>query len=422
MDSAIEYPLVRPEELLSEAWAAMARRDSATALASWRTLREHSPERPEAYIWPLQVLWQDGRLDEAEAMAAEAARRFPDHPELAVQQAWIAMSRQHWDAAARRWAKVRETSPERIEGYLWGAHALWRSGRADEAETLAEAAFATRSDDTDLLIERVWIAVARDDWPAAAERLEHARRRAADPARVAESLRWVEQRLATQAAAEGDASTSRALMLAFESLGERCDFGAVQRHFGAEPLGLLRFAWSPLDALIAALDDRFAAVGTPDDTEFSLYGDETIVRMKRYGLIFHTYVCRPADEPEADREAFHRQQRRRLVFLKDKLIADLEAGEKIWVYATSEYADDAAAARLFAALRTYGRNALLHVRPARDDRPAGTVEVLADGLYAGYFPGVVDFVSGGQPPFALWRQLCAQTYRLARPSTANSLL
>ena len=173
-------------------------------------------------------------------------------------------------------------------------------------------------------------------------------------------------------------------------------------------------------SLIAALEDRFDAVGTVDDTEFALYGDETILRMKKYELIFHTFVYRVADEPEEKREAFCHQQRRRLLFLKDKLIADLEEPQKIWIYATNQWASDVDVARLFAALRAYGPNSLLYVRPERGDRPAGTVEMLEDGLYAGYFPGLAEFVRGGQPPYELWRQLCARTYRLARADSTDS--
>jgi len=506
VDGTIEYPLLRPDELAGEAWAAMGRRDAEEALRLWRALREHSPERAEGHIWPIQVLWENGRLDEAEAMADAAFDRFPDHPDLLIQQAWIAAARQHWDDAARRWALVRTRTPARIEGYLWGVRALWQSRRADEAEALvsegltrfpghvgiiAEGAWAATArqdwanallrwmlvhdsdpervdaqigaiqalrmtgriddaealaaralahhpDNTDLLIEHVWSAATRRDWPAAAGRLEHARRAARHPARVDERLRWVEERLAGTAGgaapktrpaagrgaavADGAAEdiSPSALMLAFESLGERCDFGAVQRHFGVEPLGLLRFAWSRFDSLIAALEDRFDAVGSVEDTAFELFGDETILRMKKYDVIFHTFVERVAELTPERQEAFRQQQRRRLLFLKDKLITDLEEAQKIYVYATSEFASDAQVARLFAALRAYGPNSLLYVRPASGAHPMGSVERLEPGLYAGYFPGVNDFLVGNQPPLDVWRRLCAQTYRLERGGSGDA--
>jgi tetratricopeptide (TPR) repeat protein len=490
----IEYPLVSANELAGEAWAAMKREDADEALRLWQALREYAPERPEGFIWPIQVLWQRGRFDEAEATADEAFAVFPAHPELFVQHAWIASVAQRWEAAAARWAVVRECAPDRIEGYLAGARALWQDGRAEDAETVtaeglhrfpenvellaesgwvatvrqdwgaaldrwaqvhqadpnrldaqvrlvhalrmmgrigdAEALCAAALDQNpghvDLLIEHAQTAMARQDWAAAAERLDRASADERNAARVAQSLGPAEARvraLAAEAAeppAEDHEISPSALMLRFESLGERCDFGAVQRSFGVEPLGLLRFAWSRLDNLIAALEDRFAAVGTVEDTAFERFRDETIVRMQKYELIFHTFVENVHELSAEKQGAFRQQQRRRLVFLKDKLIADLEEPQKIWVYATEEYTAEKDVARLFAALRAYGPNSLLYVRPAWPGHPSGTVEMVEDGLYAGYFPGIADFVGGQSPPFELWRRLCLRTHRLAQGDNADN--
>jgi hypothetical protein len=359
-----------------------------------------------------------------------------------AENAWVATARQDWQEALRRWKAVHEAHPERLDAQARIIQALRMVGRVAESEAMATAALARHPDDTELLIEHVWAAVARQDWPAAAARLEKARRKQADLPRIEQSLGPVEQRIrflaavdieaavdpaspavlqAHEAADDGDHEISlSALMLSFESIGERCDFGAVQRHFGVEPLGLLRFAYSQLDPLIAALDDRLDAVGTIEDTAFDLYGDETILRMKKYGLIFHTFVNHIAQEPKDKRETFYQQQRRRLLFLKNKLVADLEEPQKICIYSTQERTSDDDVARLFAALRGYGPNSLLYVRPARRNCPAGTVKKLQDGLYAGYFPGLTDFVSGNQPPFELWQQLCARTYRLAKAGSPGN--
>ena len=51
------------------------------------------------------------------------------------------------------------------------------------------------------------------------------------------------------------------LMLAFESLGENCDFGLVQRHAGAEPLGIYRFSGTNLYQLLSTLNNEFEGVG-----------------------------------------------------------------------------------------------------------------------------------------------------------------
>ena len=423
-----EYPLISPNELAAQAWAAMERRDADEALRLWQALREHSPDLPEGHIWSIQLLWQNGRLDEAEALAEAAFARFPDDAELLVQHAWIASARQQWPEALRRWSKINKIAPERLDGQVRLIQALRMVGRHDESEKLASAALVHHPDDTELVIEHIWAAIARNDWKAAAARYDRACTDDRHQPRLGESLGMMEAQMRQLAAAGGDAMVTApppaaspaprddamaSLMLGFESIGERCDFGAVQRYFGAEPLGLLRFAWSRLDPLVGALGDRFAAVGQVEDTVFDLYGDETILWMRKYDLLFHTFVYGVDKQPPEKREAFYQQQRRRLIFLRDKLIGDLEEPQKILVYASDDYGSDGEAAKLFAALRAYGPNTLFFVRPEQNDRAAGTVEMLEDGLYAGYFTGLTDFISGNQPAFELWRELCLKARAFA---------
>ena len=81
-----------------------------------------------------------------------------------------------------------------------------------------------------------------------------------------------------------------------QSLGLNCEFGLVQRRAGAEPLGLLRFATSPLPALLAGLEARFDGLGDPAamdlaEVPFSPGSNscEWIVRDRRFGFVFHTF-------------------------------------------------------------------------------------------------------------------------------------
>jgi tetratricopeptide (TPR) repeat protein len=511
VDGMTEYPLIETDELVKKAWAAMGEQATEEALELWRLVREHSPDRPEGHVWPVQALWRAGQFDEAEAAAEAAFAKFPDHPDLLVQYAWIATKQERWEDAIRRWAVVRAGQPDLLESYVYGARALWHfgrpdraealiaealrrfpddeealvesawtalvrqdwdeaarrwlrvrarrpnqpesyartaqvlrmAGRPDEAEKLATEGLARFPDDTELLVEHIWAAVVREDWPAAEERLQKVR---VDKPREYEQRQQgfsaIEERIRTRTAplppvppgSKGATPVSAALdpeeiddgeddmspgelVLGFESIGERCDFGSVQRQFGVEPLGLLRFAFSPMESLLAGLKDRFEVVGTPEDTAFAHYADETILRMEKYNLVFHTFDYQISRESAERQEAFFQQQRRRLQFLKQKLIDDLEEQEKIWVYASGNFVSDDDAARLFAALRGYGPNSLLYVRPADASHPVGAVERLEDGFYAGYVPWMADFAAGGQPPFEIWRQICARTYRMAK--TAN---
>jgi hypothetical protein len=63
------------------------------------------------------------------------------------------------------------------------------------------------------------------------------------------------------------------LMLKFESLGQNCEFGFVQRSCHAEPNDLLRFASAPLPSLLAALQASFNGMGDPESLQVKLSND-----------------------------------------------------------------------------------------------------------------------------------------------------
>ncbi|HVH82471.1 MAG TPA: hypothetical protein VM782_23955, partial [Stellaceae bacterium] len=80
-----------------------------------------------------------------------------------------------------------------------------------------------------------------------------------------------------------------ALMMGFESLGENCEFGLVQRRCGAEPLGLFRFASAPLPKLMAGLEARFEGMADPENlmVQLSDAGTEYMVEDQRFGFLYH---------------------------------------------------------------------------------------------------------------------------------------
>ena len=170
----------------------------------------------------------------------------------------------------------------------------------------------------------------------------------------------------------------RQLMLRFESLGgsgHGCEFGLLQRELGAEPLGLLRWADLGHDLLTAALEDEFKGVGEPEHTEIFVPSNDGWqhwwTRDKRYWMAMRTFVeVAAAPYGEMQRQVTQRQK-----FLRRKLIADLQAGEKIFVY-KNMYAnlDAESLRRLHRAVRAYGKNVLLYICYEDDEHPNGTVD------------------------------------------------
>jgi hypothetical protein len=170
------------------------------------------------------------------------------------------------------------------------------------------------------------------------------------------------------------------LVLRFESLGDSCEFGLVQRRVGAEPLGLFRFAGAPLRNLIRALHARFEFMADPLHIRVQPQNDEYMIRLTRYGFIYHAH----ARIGEADPAVLLQQQPRIVGFLIDKLIADLERPEKIMVFRQNEplAANDLLDFR--AAIAAYGPATLLWVQEARPGYDPGTVVAVDDTLMIGY--------------------------------------
>ena len=194
------------------------------------------------------------------------------------------------------------------------------------------------------------------------------------------------------------------LMLRFESIGENCEFGLVQRQCGAEPLGLLRFASAPLPKLLNALDAGFEGMGLPEhlEVQVSASGREYMVLDKRFGFLHHAWVKVGEQTPEQ----IHAREVRRVPFLVQKLIEDLRTGEKVFVYHGMRELTDTDALDLLQALRRYGEVKMLWVERANGDREPGTVDVIDQGFYKGY----VDRFAPGENAHDLsldcWINLC----------------
>lgn len=170
------------------------------------------------------------------------------------------------------------------------------------------------------------------------------------------------------------------LVQQFESLGENCEFGLVQRYVRAEPLGLFRFNFLHRAALIDMLDTELRDVDRPEDIEVrranSAEDAELYVHNRRYKYNYHTF------RHDADAEKVRTQQIRVISFLRDKLLADLRTAEKTFVR-KGEYAIEQAV-DLLHRLRRYGPATLLWVVPEDEANAAGTVRVLQPGLLQGF--------------------------------------
>lgn len=208
------------------------------------------------------------------------------------------------------------------------------------------------------------------------------------------------------------------VMMRFESLGENCEFGLAQRRCRAEPLGLLRFASTPLSALLAALKARFEGLGEPDQVEVRISDNkqEYLVFDRRYGILYHPWLL----VGQADPEQILQREVKRLALLKRKLIEDLEAGDKIFVYRGMRPLPRVLVQRLLDALREYGRATLFWVERQDAKHSAGTVEMISEGLFKGYIDRFAPGDNAHDLSIDCWIELCRNALALVRGSEATA--
>lgn len=200
------------------------------------------------------------------------------------------------------------------------------------------------------------------------------------------------------------------LILRFESLGQNCEFGLVQRQCQAEPLGLLRFSSTPLQPLMDALEGRFEGMGEPGSlsVHLSTNGREYMVKDSKFGFLYHAWV----NAGEMAPEDIVKRESRRVPFLVRKLLEDLEAGEKTFVFKGMGRMEEEEVFPLAMALRRYGPNTLLFVNLSDSEHKGGTVEARAPGFLVGY----VDRFAPGDNAHDLllgqWVKVCREATRL----------
>ena len=125
-----------PAPAIELAATALYRRDWASAERQFAHLRTRFPDRVGSYGGGIIALRELRRFEEAETVASEAVRRFPNEFGFRVDRAWVAQASGDWATAAERWASLRRDSPGFQSAYREGARALSAAGRHAEAESL----------------------------------------------------------------------------------------------------------------------------------------------------------------------------------------------------------------------------------------------------------------------------------------------
>ncbi len=395
-----------------------ARKDWEEAVTRWRAAARAAPSAVVPHLNILQNLTKAGRRDEADQALAQTIVTFPDSHELARYMAVRAEERKAWPEALFFWQRAASLEPGMLPYIAHTADALVRLERFEEADTLLRDALLKHPNNTRLITSYARTAQAQSDWREAKHRWE--RLMELDPHHGAATLQlgivnYQLNALETDALSEeqdrqttakpviraartfdvdfekvrpieGAMDASRAalrdMFMQMENIGDNCEFGLVQRRFGAEPLGLLRWTGTPIRLLAQAFDDDLEGIGLPENTRIALLsGDEYYTSDTRYGMRMHTFIFLGQAEPEA----LLVKLCKRIQFLRRKMLDDLTIGnQKLFVYKSLFGYKPGDIETLHDSLQRRGRNTLMCVKLADEMHPDGTVEQITPTLLIGY--------------------------------------
>ena len=208
------------------------------------------------------------------------------------------------------------------------------------------------------------------------------------------------------------------VVLQFESIGDNCELGLVQRQAGAEPLGLLRFAGAPLRNLLRGLSARLANIADPDHVRINAENGEYMVKLTKYDFTYHAHVKVGEMEPAA----LHKQQCRTIGFLAEKLIADLENPSKILVFRQNEPLSASDLIDLRIALSAYGPGILLWVQEACPGHPPGSVDVADERMMVGYVRRLAERATVPNLDFESWMQVLRRARAIFQQASDGRLV
>ena len=204
------------------------------------------------------------------------------------------------------------------------------------------------------------------------------------------------------------------LVTQFESVGDNCEFGLVQRRCGKEPLGLLRFANIMLPSLLRGLTSSFHGLGDLETLQLVDGADsrEYVIRDTDFGITYHTFLYRD----EVPEEGLLARQGARLRYLTRELLAEVGGAEKIFVFKRNEPLTEAEILPLYAAMRARSDCTLLYVVQADPEHPAGRVERVLPGLLRGWIERFAPYENAHDLLLPAWLELCRQAYNLTSES------
>jgi len=358
------------------AWATGRMGDLDTAVRYYQRAMDLDPDNLDGLVAVVAGLRDLGRYDDADAILRVRRAQFGDAQYFLQVSAWVAHYRGDWPEAMRRWELLRDRFPdETISDWMIGRILGEHLGRPAEAEAVLLACAARHP--TDLRVQREYarLPIFSGQWATSLKRWQELAAIYPDDletlsergqAELQVQIIAIDAGTTTISLPAADGSDERRLFMGFESLGVNCEFGLVQRHFGAEPLGFLRWSAIHPDALAEGLAAGFDGVDALADIDVRVVGKEYVINQIRYRMDMHTFIYTDT------------------------------------VYQYGRLLEEAEMAAIEAPIRHLGSAAILFVNDQSTDWPNGHVVQSHPGRLIGY----VDKILRGEP----WSAIHFESY------------
>jgi hypothetical protein len=204
-------------------------------------------------------------------------------------------------------------------------------------------------------------------------------------------------------------------------MGVGCEFGLVQRHYGAEPLSLLRWGGLPHSALVEGIKSGFEEVDAIEGfqlaTAWAGKDVEYVLQIGRYCLEIHTFLY----PSEISEEKFQKQMHRRLKFLRQIFLDDLKSARHLFVRKQPNPApSNIEIEELRVAMSNHGDNTVLYVFEEDQTHRCGTVEVHKPGVIFGY----IDHFKDANHPLntEAWIEVCTRAWEIWQSSRRSTTM
>jgi hypothetical protein len=198
---------------------------------------------------------------------------------------------------------------------------------------------------------------------------------------------------------------SQTVLRRFESLGDNCEFGFVQRRNDYEDGGFLRWSISPLDKLITCFEARFKDLYLFENLKPSA---PDMVQDVATGLIFHTRMRSNDGQfllEEQQRRDIYTHEKHKIDYLLDKFLSKIQRADTICVYKRNSGMTDNEAMRLKQSMNSISWSNLLIIKSTDDRSKWSTVEGFGSGLFVGFIDEFAPYSAADHVSLAIWNQL-----------------